>query len=96
MKDRPLSDTLPEAREVLVRLLREAPPWRKLRMVSQITVAVRSLAESGVRARHPLADEGEIRRRLADILLGGDLARRAYGPGPDERKGSETAQGGSS
>ncbi len=78
---RPLfSDTRPEAEAVLIELLRNAPPWRKLHMVSQLNATVRSLAESGLRQRHPEAGEAEIRRRLADLLLGPALAETVYGP----------------
>ena len=74
------SDTRPEAEAVLIELLRNAPPWRKLHMVSQLNVTVRSLALSGLRQRHPEAGEAEIRRRLADLLLGSALAETVYGP----------------
>ncbi len=74
------SDTRPEAEAVLVDLLRQAPPWRKLRMVDQLNASVRTLALSGLRQRYPQASEAEIRRRLADILLGPDLAQAVYGP----------------
>jgi len=72
-------DTRPEAEAVLIRLLRHAPPWRKLHMVSQLNQTVRTLALAGLRQRYPEATPQELRRRLADLLLGPDLARRAYG-----------------
>ena len=75
-------DTSPEAEEVLLELLRRAPAWRKLEMVAQMNRAVRTLALSGLRTRHPRASEAELRRRLADLLLGPELAERAYGPMP--------------
>jgi hypothetical protein len=65
---------------VLVRLLRQRPPWRKLHMVGQLNQTVRRLALSGLRARHPEATPEELRRRLADLLLGPDLAAQVYGP----------------
>ena len=78
---RPLfSDTRPEAEAMLIELLRNAPPWRKLHMVSQLNARVRSLAVTGLRQRHPQASEAEIRRRLADLLLGSSLAETVYGP----------------
>jgi hypothetical protein len=77
-------DTRPEAEEVLIRLLREAPPWRKLEMVDQMNQAVRLLAMSGLRQRYPHENEQQLRRRLAGLLLGEELATRAYGPLPDE------------
>ena len=73
------SDTRPEAEAVLIELLRQAPPWRKLHMVGQLNQTVRTLALSGLRTRHPHASEEELRRRLADLLLGPDLAAQVYG-----------------
>ncbi len=73
-------DTRPEAEAVFIGLLRQAPPWRKLIMVGQLNQAVRTLALSGLRTRHPEATPQELRRRLADLLLGPDLAAQVYGP----------------
>jgi len=73
-------DTRPEAEAVLISMLRQAPAWRKLRMVDQLNQTVRTLALSGLRQRHPDASPQELRRRLADLLLGAELAARAYGP----------------
>lgn len=74
------ADTRPEAEAVLVNLLRQAPPWRKLQMVGQMNQTVCTLALSGLRQRHPHATAEELRRRLADMLLGPELAAQAYGP----------------
>lgn len=74
------ADPAPDAEAVLIKLLRQAPPWRKLEMVGQLNQAVRTLALAGLRQRYPQADESELRRRLADLLLGPDLAELAYGP----------------
>ncbi len=79
-----LSDTSPEAEAMLYELLRRASPARKLEMVGELNATVRLLAMAGLRQRHPQADEAELRRRLADLLLGPELARRAYGPLPEE------------
>lgn len=76
------SDTRPEAEAVLVDLLRRAPPWRKLYMVSQMNQTVRILALSGLRQRYPQASPEELNRRLADLLLGPKLAQKAYGQLP--------------
>jgi hypothetical protein len=73
-------DTRPEAEAVLIDLLRQAPPWRKLHMVGQLNQTVRTLALSGLRQRHPKATPQELRRRLADLLLGPELATQVYGP----------------
>lgn len=73
-------DTSPKAEAVLIELLRHTPAWRKLQMVDQMNQAVRALALSGLRQRYPDAGPGELDRRLADLILGSDLAARAYGP----------------
>ncbi len=75
-----LSDTRPEAERVQIELLRQAPAWRKLELVGQMNLTVRLLALSGLRQRYPEATPDELRRRLADLLLGPALATRVYGP----------------
>ena len=77
-------DTTPEAEETLVRLLRDMPASRKIEMVCDLNATVRRLAIAGLRERHPDADEDEIRRRLADLLLGKELAAQVYGPLPPD------------
>ena len=77
-------DTSPEAEAVLIRLLREAPPWRKLEMVDQLNQSVKLLALIGLRQRFPQRDNEYIHRRLADLLLGEDLASKVYGSLPRE------------
>ena len=79
-----LTDTRPEAEAVLIELLRQAPSWRKLAQVGQMNATVRLLLIQGLRQRHPDADEGEIQRRLASLLLGQELAEVVYGPLPAE------------
>lgn len=73
-------DTRPEAEQMLFELLRQAPSWRKLEMLAQLNQAAQTLALSGLRQRHPKATPQELRRRLADLLLGRTLAEQVYGP----------------
>ncbi len=73
-------DTSPAAQQVLIDLLRPLPAWRKLRMVADMNATVRVLALVGLRERYPEAGPEELRRRLADLLLGEELAAKAYGP----------------
>ncbi|MFW6161847.1 MAG: hypothetical protein ACODAJ_03705 [Planctomycetota bacterium] len=73
---------------MLIALLRAAPTWRRLQMVGEMNEAVRTLALSGLRRRHPNASPQELRRRLADLLLGPELAERAYGV-PPWREGAD-------
>ena len=72
-------DTDPKMEALQVRLLREAPAWRKLEMMAQLNASARLLALSGLRQRFPGAGESELRRRLASPLLGEELARKIYG-----------------
>ena len=74
------NDTHPDARAVQLELLRAAPVWRKVEIWGQLNQSARILALSGLRARYPDAGQAELRRRLADLLLGVDLAARVYGP----------------
>ncbi len=73
-------DTDPKAEEVLVRLLREAPVWRKMQMMDQLNQAVKLLVMVGLRTQFPGESEARLRRRLADRLLGEELALKVYGP----------------
>jgi len=77
-------DTGPEAEQVLIELLRRAPVARKLEMLGQMNAAARMLALQGLRVRHPSASEAQLQRYLADLLLGAELAARAYEPRPAE------------
>jgi beta-phosphoglucomutase-like phosphatase (HAD superfamily) len=77
-----LTDTDAAAERVWIEMLRSAPAWRKLQLASELYQDMRRLALSGLRARHPAAAEKELRRRLADLLLGPELAEKAYGPLP--------------
>jgi hypothetical protein len=74
------ADTAPGAERVHIDLIRQAPVWRRAELAGQMYEAVKALAMSGLRRRHPNATPEELRRRLADLLLGPELAMRAYGP----------------
>lgn len=73
------ADTDAWAEEIQFKFFREAPPWRKLEMAADLNNGMLLLAESGLRERHPGASPEEIRRLLADMLLGPELAAKAYG-----------------
>ena len=75
------SDTDPKIEALQIRLLRQAPSWRKMEMLVNLNGSARELALAGLRRRYPLASETELRRRLADILLGETLAAKVYGAG---------------
>ncbi len=87
------SDTDPGVERILVELLRLTPVTRKLEMLGEMNAAARQLALQGVRFRHPGVGDAELRRYLADLLLGPDLALAAYGPhAPEGSDASETIE----
>jgi len=73
------SDTHPAMETLQIRLLREAPPWRKMEMLAELNASAKYLALNGLRRRYPNANPEELRRKLADLLLGEELARKVYG-----------------
>jgi hypothetical protein len=73
------SDTHPKMEALLIKLLRETPAWRKMEMLTSLNASAQELTRAGLSRRYPNARDGEIHRRLADILLGDDLARKVYG-----------------
>ena len=75
-----LSDTHPDVEQLQLDLMRQAPAWRKLELACQMYESMKLLALSGLRQRYPQAGDAELRRRLADLLLGAELAEQAYGP----------------
>jgi hypothetical protein len=74
------ADTAPWAEALQLKFFREASPARKLEMAGDLTRGMLFLTESGLRSRHPQASAAEIRRRMADIMLGPELATKVYGP----------------
>jgi len=78
-----LSDTSADAERVQIEILRAMPSWRKFQLWNELNMAMRHVALEGLKARFPSADSLELRRRLATILLGTELATQVYGPEPD-------------
>lgn len=76
-------DTSPEIEQLQIDRLRQMPPWRKLELLSEMNRTVRTLALAGLRQRYPQESQIQHRRRLADLLLGPELAARAFGPMPE-------------
>lgn len=82
------ADTHPEMEALQVELLRHAPPWRKLEMVWQLNATLQLLMYIGLKARYPDDPPEKLRRRLADLLLGEQLAAKVYGPLPESEHAS--------
>jgi len=74
------SDTHPEMERLQIERLRQMPSWRKMALMAGMNQTVRTLALAGLRQRHPDDSPAQRRRRLADLLLGPDLAATVYGP----------------
>ena len=77
-------DTDPTIERLQIEGLRQMPAWRKLAMVASMNRLVRALALAGLRERHPDDSPDQWRRRLADLVLGPELASRALGPTPEK------------
>jgi hypothetical protein len=77
-------DTAPDIERMQIAHLRRMPPWRKLALVGEMNRTVQTMALAGLRQRYPDDTPEQRRRRLAALLLGSELATRAYGPGPEE------------
>jgi hypothetical protein len=80
-------DTHPDIERLQVEQLRQMPTWRKMALMAEMTESVRTLALAGLRHRYPTDTPAHRRRRLADLLLGPELAARAYGPLPPPGEG---------
>jgi len=73
------TDTHPKMEALQIELWRQASPTRKMQMLAQLNQAARLLALAGLRDQYPQASESELRRRLAGLLLGEELACKVYG-----------------
>jgi hypothetical protein len=73
------SDTHPKMEALQIELLRQVSPTRKMEMLAQLNASARILAMAGLRSRFPQMTETELHRKLADLLLGQDLARKVLG-----------------
>ena len=78
------ADTSREVERVQLELLRRMPAHRKLALVGEMSQTVRTLALAGLRQRYPGDTPAQRRRRLADLVLGSELAARVYGPTVEE------------
>jgi len=78
------ADTPPHLEAIQIKQLRQMPTWRKLALVGAMNQTVRTLALAGLRQRHPHDTPTQRRRRLADLMLGIELATQVFGPGPED------------
>jgi len=73
------SDTHPKMEALQIQLLRQATSAQKLNILVELNASARMLAVIGLRSQYPQANENEIQRRLASLLLGDELACKVYG-----------------
>jgi hypothetical protein len=71
-------DTDPKIEQMQIELIRRMPAWRKMSIVDGLNEAVKNLALTGIKQRHPDATSEQIQRMLADLMLGDELARKVY------------------
>jgi len=57
-----------------------------MHMLAQLNAYSRVLALAGLRSQYPHDSEEDLRRRIADQLLGKELARKVYGESRDENE----------
>ena len=75
-------DTTIEAARVQAAVWRRMDMETRLRLALEMIEAARSLAESGVRCRHPEYSDRQVRLAAIRMRLGDDLFRKAY-PGEE-------------
>jgi hypothetical protein len=60
-------------------MMRQLTPAQRLAMVGQMYETVKTLALSGLKSRYPNDSPAKLKRRLADLMLGRELALKVYG-----------------
>lgn len=79
-----LEDTSPKERARYFALLRALSLEQKAEIVASLNSAIRTLAETGIRERHPGISDEELRVRLAVRLYGREAGLRLFGRIPDD------------
>ena len=80
LPNRRATDTSDDAAEVQYRVMRTMSPSRKVALVEDANRTARRLALAGIQLRCPDASDEERSRLLIELLLGEELAGRAFGP----------------
>jgi len=73
------TDTHPKIEALQIDFIRRMPAWKKIAIVDGLNETVKTLALSGIKERNPNATPERIRRMLAELMLGEELARKVYG-----------------
>ena len=73
------ADTSPRAEKVQIEIIRHMPSWKKLAMVDDLNETIKALAINDLKRRYPDASPEQIRRKLASLILGEELADKVHG-----------------
>lgn len=79
------SDTTPEAEAVLLAGYRDMPGWKKWQCVVDLNLALKSLQLADIKAKYPLADDYELKMRLASRWIEPELMKVAFGWDVEEK-----------
>jgi len=71
-------DTSGDIEQRQIEAWRAMTPGQKLQLALQMTATVQQLALAGIRQRYPSVSPREEFLRLAQVVLGEELARKAY------------------
>ncbi len=77
-----LSDAHNGAEKIQLALLGSIPAWATFQLLNDLILTGRKLLMAGLRLQFPDASDEELRRRLATLFLGPELAVKVYGPEP--------------
>ena len=80
LPNRRATNTSDDAAEAQYRVMRAMSPSRKVALVEDANRTARRLALAGIQLRCPDASAEERSRLLIELLLGKELAERAFGP----------------
>jgi hypothetical protein len=78
-------DTSPEAWRIYIELYRQMSPDEKLQRTFELSEALRSTCEAGIRRQYPEASDREVFLRLTQRTLGFELFKKVYGDVIPER-----------
>ena len=73
-------DTTMQAEMVQIEIIRKMPAWKKIQLLEDANRTALELASVGLRSRNRNASPDQLRRLLMDLILGPELAEKAYGP----------------
>jgi hypothetical protein len=85
MKHTGISDTSPEAREILDEGYRRMTPTQKLQRVESLNRALVTLQKARIRAQYGDIPEEEMRMRLGALRLGRETMIKVFGWDPEEK-----------